>query len=97
MQPLGLDIDAERVERVQEITEVQNQISELREEFRAFASNSNQSTRGDARTDSRNEEIVIGCFGLKSKDGAMRIVEKLIAGNDGNPTIMEDRVSMTIY
>ena len=51
----------------------------------AIVSNSNQSIREDARTDSRNEEIVIGGFGLKSKDGAIKIVEKVIAGNDSNP------------
>ena len=37
---------------------------------------------------------MIGGFGLKSKDGAIKIVEKVIAGNDGNPTIIKDRVSM---
>ena len=94
MQSLGLAIDVERVERVQAITETQNQISELREEFRAFVSNSNHPTREDARTDDRNEEMLIGGVGLKSKDGAVRIVEKEIAGNDNKPTIIEDRVSM---
>ena len=91
---MWLAIDAERAERVQAIIEVQNQISELREEFCVFVSNSSRPTRGDKRTDSRNEEIEIGGFGLKSKDGAIRIVEKVIAGNNGNSTIMEDRVSM---
>ena len=91
MQPLGLAIDAERTERVQAITDCQNQISELREEFHAFASNSSQ---GDARIDARNEEIVIGGVGLKSKDGAIKIVEKVIVGNDGNPTIVKNPVSM---
>ena len=33
-------------------------------------------------------------FDLKSIDGVIKIVEKVIVGNDGNPSIMEDRVSM---
>ena len=37
---------------------------------------------------------MIGGFGLKSKDGAIRIVAKAIVGNDCNPTIMRDRVNM---
>ena len=59
MQPLGLAIDAERVERVQVVADIQGQIAELRDEFRASASNPNHQIRNELRGDAHTEEIVI--------------------------------------
>ena len=90
---LSVAIDAERAERVQAVADVQGQIAELRDEFRVFISNPNQRPRDDLRTDARTDEVVIGGFDLKSKEGLIRIVEKVIAGNDGNSKKIEDRMS----
>ena len=66
-------------------------MAELRTAFDACSTNSITPSRASGN---RTDEVVIGGFGLKSKDGAIRIVEKAIAGNDDNPIIMKDQVSM---
>ena len=94
IQSLELVIDIERAERVQAVAEVQNPMTELRDEFRRFVPNSIQLLCWVARTDARNEAVKIWDFGLKSKDWAIRIVENVIARNNDNPWIIEDRTSM---
>ena len=94
LHSFSVAIDIERAERIQVVANEQGQISELRNEFRAFGSNQNLRIRDDLRGDVRADEVMIGGFGLKSKDGVIRIFEKIIIGNDDNPIIMIDRVSM---
>ena len=91
-QPLTAAIAQERTTRTQAISEVQSQISDLRLAFEAFSANSASPPR-DGGT--RTNEIVIGGFGLKSKQGAINLVEKIIDGKPGEPKIIMDRVSFT--
>ena len=63
----------EGTSRVQAISNVQNHFNELREELRAFISEPGQRVR-----DGRSGEVVIGDFGLKSKEGAIRLVQQII-------------------
>ena len=37
--------------------------------------------------------MVIGGFGLKSKEGAIEMIEKIIMDKDGDPQILKDKVS----
>ena len=69
-------IAQERIERVQAISDMQTQISDLGAAFDAFNTNP---SRGHRR-ESRGDEIVIGGFDTKSKDGAILRVQKIIDG-----------------
>ena len=70
--------------------EVQHQIQGLQEEFRVFASQPSQLLSREERDD----EIVIGGFVSKSKDGAMHMVEKILDGQESNPQMLKERVSL---
>ena len=74
-QPLSSAIAQERTERTQAISEVQAQITELRNAFEAFSTNSIPPSRAGGN---RTDEIVIGGFGLKSKHVTITLVEKII-------------------
>ena len=93
-QPKSTAIDKERSDRVQAVSEVHVQLAELLNEFPTFVSTSGCRVRDSLHEDARTDEIVIGGFGLKSKDGAIVMVEKVITGADGNPQIFYDRISM---
>ena len=90
VQPLNTAIAQERTSRVQAISDVQTQISELRKELCAFIAEPGQRVR-----EGRSDEVVIGGFGLKSKHGAIALVEKIIEGKSCDPQIIMDRVSFT--
>ena len=89
VQLLNVSIVKEKIERQKAISEVQRQINILRDEVRTLNSNSNLRPR-DARTD----EVVIGGFGQKSKDGAIKMIEKIIDGKEVNPTIILAKLSL---
>ena len=42
----------------------------------------------------RKDEVVIGGFGMKSKEGAINMVESIIVGKDGDPQVLKDKVSL---
>ena len=65
-------------------------MSELRKELCAFIAEPGQRVR-----EGRSDEVVIGGFGLKSKYGAIALVEKIIEGKIVDPQIIMDRVSFT--
>ena len=90
VQPLNAAIAQESRTRAQTILEVQQQIQGLQEEFQTFTS---QPRQLPPRDEGRHDEIVIGGFGSKSKDGAIRMVEKILDGKEGNPQILKERVS----
>ena len=90
VQPLSTAIAQERIERVQAIARTQDQVSELRAAFGALSTNAvpAQHPRG-----SRSEEIVIGGFGQKSKEGAINLVENIIQGKASDPYEMKEKTS----
>ena len=89
VQPLGVAIEQKRTERVQAVAEVHEQFIGLRDEFPAFAATSDSRARDARHDDARTDEIVIVGFGLKSKDGAIAMVEKVITGKACNPKILQ--------
>ena len=62
---------------MQTITDIQNQINELNEELRAFIYEPGQPVREGCP-----DEVVIGSFGLKSKEGAIRLAQQIVEGKD---------------
>ena len=90
--PLSTAIAQEMTTRIQGISEVQAQITELRNTFEAFSTSSIPPSRAGGN---RTDKIVIGGFGLKSKYGAIALVEKIIEGKSCDPQIIMDRVSFT--
>ena len=73
--PSVIKLIKKELQKVQAITGIQNQISELRAAFDALSTNPvpTQHPR-----ESRSEEVVIGGFGQKSKEGAINLKEKII-------------------
>ena len=43
--------------------------------------------------EARSEEVVIGGFGQKSKEGAISLVEKIIHGKAGDPYVVKEKTS----
>ena len=76
--------------RVQAISDVQTQISELRKELCAFIAEPGQRVR-----ERRSDEVGIGGFGLISKYGLIVLKEKIIEGKSDDPQIIMDRVNFT--
>ena len=86
VQPLNAAIAQERTARVQAVTEEHQQIPGLHEEFKVFQINSKQLPPREGR--GQGDEVEIEGFGMKSKDGAIQMVEKVIEGKEGNPQII---------
>ena len=42
----------------------------------------------------RKDEVVIGGFGMKSKEETITMVESIIIGKDGDPQVLKDKVSL---
>ena len=42
----------------------------------------------------RKDEVMIDGFGMKSKEGAISMVENIIMGKDGDPQVVRDEVSL---
>ena len=90
IQLLSTAIAQERVEGVQAITDIQYQISELRA---AFDTLSATPAPTQYPREARSEEVVIGGFGQKSKEGAISLVEKIIHGKAGDPYVVKEKTS----
>ena len=91
LQPLNHAIAQERIERVEAISDIQTQISDLRAAFDAFSTNPPPGHRREEGGD----EIVIGGFGQKSKEGAITMVQKIIDDKAGGPHVINERTSQT--
>ena len=89
VQPLNTIIAQERTSRVQAISEIQQQIKSLQAEVHTISAN----TVPNRPREGRSDEVVIGGFGLKSKEGAIEMIEKIIMDKDGDPQIFKDKVS----
>ena len=76
------------MERVQAITVIQDQISELRA---AFDTLSVIPIPAQYPREARSEEVVIGGFEQKSKEGAINLVEKIIHGKAGDPYEVKEK------
>ena len=87
VQPLNSAIAQERTERTQAISSVQGEIADLRAAFEAFTTNPNQQSR-----ENLSDEVVVGGFGQKSKDGAISLVQLIIEGKPGEPWVIRDKV-----
>ena len=87
VQPLKAEIAQERTERTQFQNEVKEEIGGLRERLDKL-----EGHRSRPGQDYSNE-IVIGGFGEKSKEGAIAMVILILRGQDGNPQIIDERVA----
>ena len=90
VQSLNAAIVHERTARTQAISEIQIQIQGLQAEFQTFTATTAQRPLREDRKD----EVVIGGFGTKSKEGAINMVESIIGGKDGDPQVLKDKVSL---
>ena len=50
---------------------------------------------GQQVREGRSDEVVIGGFGLNSKEGAIQLVQQIIEGKYGEPFIFKDKTSLT--
>ena len=90
VQSLNAVIVHERIARTQAISEIQTQIQGLHAEFQAFTATTAQMP---LRED-RNDEVVIGGFGMKSKERRINVIENIIMIKDDDPQILKENMNL---
>ena len=74
---------------IQDISNIQKQLTESRDEVRILNLHSQQRSH-----ESASDDVVIWNFWRKSKDGAVNMIEKVIEDKDGNPKNLMDKVGL---
>ena len=87
--PLKSEIAQERTARTQDITELRAELKEMNEKIDRLTSSSSSFGRSGNRTD----EVIIGGFKKKSRQGAIHLCREILHGIEGSPTIIEDRIA----
>ena len=91
VQFLNAAVPLERTASIQTISEIQTQLQSLQTDFQGFTATTIQILPWEDRKD----EVVIGRLGMKSKEGVISEVENIIAGEDGDPQVLKDKVSLS--
>ena len=86
--PLKAEIKKERSERKEQFSSIEKHMQEIDQRVAQLEEKKVQISSDQSRQD----EIVIGGFQLKSKDGAITMVKEILKDIAGNPTIV-DRVA----
>ena len=89
IQVLNSAIIKEREDRMQSISKVQQQLTELRDEVRESIGQNPLKPLEKA-----SDEVVIWGWLQTWKDGAVKIIEKVIDGTTGHPTWLLEKVAM---